>query len=129
MVFREDAKEDGLTLGNFLVDWEVLPPRPASARSEHGWNVAESQPSVGSKLKAEADREAAPIPEVFTTVTVVSLMNPSFSFQNVYRDETFQFNCREYSEAKTFLEIIEDQRRQAFKQISIFTSVFFGHTN
>ena len=57
-----------------------------SARSEHGWNVAESQPSDVSKLSTETVSGAAPIPErppAVTFVTVVSLMNPFSSFQNV----------------------------------------------
>ena len=67
--------------------------RLESARSEHGWNVAESQPSDGSKFKTETVRGAAPIPErppVVTFVTVVSLMKPFSSFQKVCKDDSVQ---------------------------------------
>ena len=67
--------------------------RLESARSEHGWNVAESQPSDGSKLRTETVRGAAPIPErppVATSVTVVSLMKPFSSFQKVRNDVSSQ---------------------------------------
>jgi hypothetical protein len=60
--------------------------RLESARSEHGWNVAASHPSAGSKLRTETVRGAEPIPErppVVTFVIVVSVINPSSSFQNV----------------------------------------------
>ena len=56
------------------------------ARSEQGWNVAGSHPRVGSKLRTEIVLGADPLPErppVSTSVTVVSVMNPSSSFQNV----------------------------------------------
>ena len=56
------------------------------ARSEHGWNVAGSHPRVGSKLRTAIVLGADPLPErppVSTSVTVVSVMNPSSSFQNV----------------------------------------------
>jgi hypothetical protein len=60
--------------------------RVDSARSEQGWNVAESHPRVGSKLRTAIVLGAEPWPErppVSTSVTVVSVMNPSSSFQNV----------------------------------------------
>ena len=62
--------------------------RDESARSEHGWNVLGSQPSVGSKLRTETVRGAAPIPErppVVTFVIVVSVINPFSPFQKVYK--------------------------------------------
>ena len=64
------------------------------ARSEHGWNVTESQPSVGSKLRTDTVRGTAPIPErppVVTLVIVVSVINPFSSFQKVYKVEVFSF--------------------------------------
>ena len=66
--------------------------RLESARSEHGLNVAESQPSNGSKFKTETVRGAPPMPErppVITFVTVVSLMK-SFSSLEVCKDDSVQ---------------------------------------
>ena len=76
-----------------------LKPSPTTlrverARSEHGWNVTESQPSVGSKLRTDTVRGTAPIPErppVVTLVIVVSVINPFSSFQKVYKVDVFQF--------------------------------------
>ena len=79
--------------------------RPESARSEQGWNVAESQPSVGSKLKTEIAKDAAPIPDrppVVTLVTVVSAIHPPSSFQNVYSAKVSQFRRSKQTEAKDF---------------------------
>ncbi len=71
---------------NIFVKASLMTFRFDSARSEQGWNVAESHPKVGSKLRTETVIGADPLPEwptVFTSVTVVSFMNPSSSFQNV----------------------------------------------
>ena len=82
------------------------------ARSEHGWNVAGSQPSVGSKFRTETVRGAAPIPErpSDTFVTVVSVMNPFSGFQNDCKLNRFSLLLSGSArEATTFLAIVEDQ--------------------
>jgi hypothetical protein len=81
------------------------------ARSEHGWNVAGSQPSVGSKFRTETVRGAAPIPErpSDTFVIVVSVMNPFSGFQNDCKLSGFSLLLSESRKATTFLAIIEDQ--------------------
>jgi hypothetical protein len=71
---------------NIFVNASPTTLRFDSARSEQGWNVAESHPKVGSKLRTVTVIGADPLserPPVITSVPVVSLMNPSSSFQNV----------------------------------------------
>src|SRR6266702_2042693 len=88
--------------------------RLESARSEHGWNVAESQPSVGSKLITETVRGAEPIlerPPDVTLVIVVSLIYPSSSFQNDCMKACLSVRFQHQRRGKTFLEIIKDQWR------------------
>ncbi|SRR6266702_284089 len=85
--------------------------RLESARSEHGWNVAESQPSVGSKLITETVRGAAPMPERppdVTLVTVVSVIYPSFSFQNDCMKSCLSVHLQHQRRGSTYLEIIKD---------------------
>jgi hypothetical protein len=73
-------------MGNISLKASPTTLRLDRARSEHGWNVAASQPSVGSKFSTETVRGAAPIPErpSDTFVIVVSVMNPFSGFQNDY---------------------------------------------
>ena len=101
-----------------------------SARSEHGWNVAESQPSDVSKLSTETVSGAAPIPErppAVTFVTVVSLMNPFSSFQNVCQKKRMSTlsSTSEWDSGITtllYLEIGEDQFRLGFEGRNAFRS-------